>query len=281
VDVRRELARTTNLDRPWQLLANRQALARAIIDGAALASSVVSHAVAVAAVDGRVVERQPGSGAVAESWNDALRFLAAASGPRPAALDEGLLRGVHWLLHRHVPAAAPGRLRAGADLRLAPPPPGADDVDAAIWTTAAVRRADPFTAGNVVVAHAVELLLLGQADQLAPWYAGRPSPAGDPRMLLQSVATAHLDRCREGEQRWFSVGRWLAGAGLPDRMAGPCWDAAAGLPLTNASYRSAAAVVRRRPISEQQASRDLRALVDRGLLQTAGRTRDRTYRWSA
>ena len=150
-----------------------------------------------------------------------------------------------------------------------------------IWTAAAVRRADPCSTGSLAVAHAVELLLLARADDLAPWYAGRPSPAGDPREVLQATAVAHLDRCREGEQRWFRVARLLAAARLSDRMAGPCWDAAVGLPLTNASYRSAAAAVRRRPVSEQQASRDLRTLVDAGLLQPAGRTRDRTYRWAS
>ena len=76
------------------------------------------------------------------------------------------------------------------------------------------------------------------------------------------------------------MGRRLTAARLPDRMAGPCWAAAAGLTLANATYRAAAAVVRRRPVSEQQASRDLRALVDAGLLQPTGRTRDRIYRWS-
>ena len=150
-----------------------------------------------------------------------------------------------------------------------------------MWTAAAVRRADPCWSGNFAVAHAVELLLLAHADGLAPWFAGRPSPAGDPREVLQATAQVHIERCRAGEHRWFSVARLLGGASLPDRMAGPCWDAAAGLPLANASYRAAAAVVRRRPVSEQQASRDLRALVDAGLLQATGRTRDRAYRWSA
>ena len=282
MEARRELSRIAALDRPWQLLTNRLALAEAICVGSGLSGLPVDRTVALAVVDGRVVEGWPASArAVAAGWHDVLRFLAAAADPvRPAPVDEGLLRALHWLLHRDVPVAEAGRIRPGADLHLAPPPSGADALDVAVWTAAAVRRADPCWSGNFALAHAVELLLLARADGLAPWFAGRPSPAGDPREVLQATAEAHLARCREGEQRWFTVGRLLAGAALADRMAGPCWDAAAGLPLANASYRSAAAVVRRRPVSEQQASRDLRALVDAGLLQATGRTRDRAYRWA-
>lgn len=282
MEVRRELARTTGLARPWQLLSNRQALAGAIGDGARLLGEIVSLASAVEAIDGRglATTEHQASGA-ARAWLDTLRFLAAAADPaRPATVDDGLVRALHWQLYRHLPGAEPGRLRPDAMLSLVPPPPGADPIDAAVWTAAAVRRADPCWSGSDVVAHAVELLLLAQADGLAPWFAGRPSPAGDPREELHDTAAAHLLCCRQGEQRWFFVGRLLATAGLPDRMAGPCWDAAIGLPLANTSYRAAAATVRRRPVSEQQASRDLRALVDAGLLHPAGRTRDRTYRWS-
>ena len=282
MDERRELARITALDRPWQLLAGRLALAAAVGTGVRLSQGdAIGLTRAVAVVDGRAaVAGGDRALAAARGWHDVLRFLAAAAAEAPAAVDEGLVRAVHWLLHRHAPELRPGRLRPGADLRLPPPPAGADPIDAAIWTAAALGRADPCPTASAAVAHAVEVLLLSEADNLAPWYAGRPAPTGDPREVLQTTAAAHLDRCREAEQRWFAVARMLAGAGLPDRMAGPCWDAASGLPLTNTSYRAAAAVVRRRPVSEQQASRDLRALVACGLLQAEGRTRDRTYTWA-
>lgn len=284
MDVRRELARVTGLDRPWQLLVDRHTIAAAVQAGPPLPSGPASSELdlpgAVALVDGRGPGGVPAAGA-SSGWHDVLRFLAAAARSRPVVVDERLVQTVHWLLHRHQPGSEPGQVRFGADLRLPPAPPGADGIDAAVWTAAAVRRVEPCATGSLAVAHAVELLLLARADDLAPWYAGRPSPAGDPREVLQATAEAHLERCREGEQRWFAVGRLLAATGLPDRMSGACWDAAAGLPITNASYRAAAAVVRRRPVSEQQASRDLRALVDARLLQPTGRTRDRSYRWAA
>ena len=283
MDVRRELARISRLDRPWQLLTSRRTLAEAVCHGVSLSGATLDLTVAVAVVDDRRPDGPAPEGlAAGRSWHATLQLLAAtAAAARPVPVDEGLVRCLHWLSHRHVPAAEPGCLRPAADLALAPPPAGADAIDAAVWTAAALRRADPCPVGSSLVAHAVELLLLARAGGLDPWYAGRPSPGGDPREVLHATATAHLLRCQEGEQRWFGVARLLADAGLPDRLAGPCWDAASGLTLVNASYRSAAAVVRRRPVSEQQASRDLRALVEAGLLQPAGRTRDRSYRWSA
>jgi len=284
VDVRRDLARTVSRERPWQLLVNRQAVAEAVREGAALSGALLDRPVALAIVDSRGAPASPAVQAVqavGQAWCDLLGFLATASDPvRPARVDEGLVRTLHWLLHRTASEADAGRVRPDADLTLPPAPPGADAVDRAIWAAAAVRRAEPCWSGNAVVAHAVEVLLLAQADGLAPWYAGRPAPTGDPREVLHATATAHLRRCGEAEQRWFDVAGLLAAAGLPDRMAGPSWDAATGLPLVNASYRAAAAVVRRRPVGEQQASRDLRAMVEARLLQPAGRTRDRTYRWT-
>lgn len=282
MEERRELARSTARDRSWQHLVNRQALARAVCDGAALSGTVIGIELARSVVDDDLTAGWPaGDAAVAVGWHDLLRFLAATIvDDRPVAVDEGLVRSLHWLLHRHLPTAAAGRLRPGADFRLVPPPAGADAIGAAIWTAAAVRRTDPCWSGSVAVAHAVELLLLAEADGLAPWYAGRATPAGDPREVLQATAQRHLLECQQGEQRWFDVEHLLESRGLPKRMTGPCWDAAAGFRLTNTSYRTAVATARRRPTSEQQASRDLRTLVDAGLLQPSGRTRDRSYRWS-
>lgn len=279
---RRELAHSTARDRPWQHLVNRQALAEAVADGAALAGAVIGMELARSVVDRDLGIGVPAADvAAAVGWHDVLRFLAAAiADDRPVAVDEGLVRSLHWLLHRHLPAAAAGRLRPGADLRLPAPPVGADAIGAAIWTAAAIRRADPCWSGTVVVSHAVELLLLGEADGLAPWYAGRATPSGEPREVLQATAQRHLLECRRGEQRWFDIDQLLASRGLPKRMTGPCWDAAAGYRLTNTSYRAAVATARRRPTSEQQASRDLRTLVDADLLEPTGRTRDRSYRWS-
>lgn len=277
MEVRQELARVTGLDRPWQRLADRHTLASAVVAGApGFDDTGLDLAAATAVVDGRDPGTPAGSG-----WYDTLLFLASTARGPAATVDESLIRTLHWLLHRRRPGTDHGQVRPGVDLRLPRPPSGADAIDAAVWTGAAVRRAEPCATGNVAVAHAVEVLLLSQADGLAPWYAGRPGPAGDPREVLQATAAAHLERCREGEQRWFAVARALAAAGLPERMAGPCWDAATGLPLSNGLYRAAVAVVRRRSVSEQQTSRDLKALVDAGLLEAAGRTRDRTYRWAA
>ena len=59
---------------------------------------------------------------------------------------------------------------------------------------------------------------------------------------------------------------------LPDRMLLALADVATGLRTRNSSYRKAA------DISDQVASRDLKTLVDQGLLIPGGEKRGRFYR---
>ena len=59
--------------------------------------------------------------------------------------------------------------------------------------------------------------------------------------------------------------------GLPERMIFALADAATGLRVRNATYRSSAEV------SDNLASRDLKALVEKGLLVADGQTRGRAY----
>jgi DNA-binding transcriptional ArsR family regulator len=58
---------------------------------------------------------------------------------------------------------------------------------------------------------------------------------------------------------------------LPERTIGPLFNASMGLTLQNARYRIAA------DVSELVASRDLKALVDAGLLEARGEKRGRVY----
>lgn len=70
---------------------------------------------------------------------------------------------------------------------------------------------------------------------------------------------------------WTEVESLLEELGLPERMTNPLVDAATGYKVRNALYRKAA------DISENLASRDLKALVDRGLLIAVGENRGRFY----
>jgi hypothetical protein len=280
---RSAIALSLDASRPWSGLVRRQLAADAVRTGAATSGVAVPRTAALAVVDGRTLDVAipPSAAAIAFGWADALDLLQSlASSERTLSLDEGLLRSLHWVLHRRSPTARPGQLRPGAVLPLPDPPADLAPVAAAVWASSALRTADPFWTENASVAHAVELVLLARIDRVPVVAAGRPTHVGDPVSALAVAAEALRQRLREAEHRWFEVSRELGRRNLADRMAGPCWDAAGGGVLTNAGYRKAAAAVRGRQISEQQTSRDLKALVDSGVLRALGRTRDRTYRWN-
>lgn len=243
----------------------------------------VSRSSALTILDGGVPPAglPPAAAAVARGWGDALELLQTlAAEPAPLAVDAGLLRALHWTLHRRWPVSRPGQLRTGSVVPVLDPTSADDPVAAALSFADEVRRADLFWAENASLAYAVELLLLSRADGVPVVAAGRPTTVGNPADVLAAAAEAHRQRLIEAEQRWFDVSRELGGRGLTDRMTGPCWDAAAGAVLTNAGYRTAVELVQRRRINEQQASRDLRSLVAHGMLRATGTTRDRAYRWN-
>ena len=280
---RSSIAASLDASRPWSGLVRRQLAADAVRTGAATSGVAVPRTAALAVVDGRTadVAVAPVVAAVAHGWADALDLLQSmAASDRTLTLDEGLLRSLHWVLHRRSPTSRPGQLRPGAALPLPEPPAGLGPVETAVWIAGSLRTADPFWTENASVAHAVELLLLARVDRVPVVAAGRGSAVGDPVAALGTAAAALGERLREAEHRWFDVSRELGRRNLADRMAGPCWGAAGGGVLTNTAYRKAAFAVRGREISEQQASRDLKALVDAGLLRASGRTRDRSYRWN-
>lgn len=81
----------------------------------------------------------------------------------------------------------------------------------------------------------------------------------------------HLRRIKEIERVYEDLLREVSRRGLPERTALGLLEAAAGWRTRNASYRVAAEV------SNNVASRDLKALVDAGLLSAKGERRGRHY----
>jgi hypothetical protein len=64
---------------------------------------------------------------------------------------------------------------------------------------------------------------------------------------------------------------------LPERTMAAVFDAALGLRIRNATYRAVVQETDQEQITEQTASRDLRQLVDAGLLVPHGEKRGRYY----
>jgi Fic family protein len=109
---------------------------------------------------------------------------------------------------------------------------------------------------------------------------GHWSPTGDARPWVRYCLEAHyiqlasvLRRVRESETIWSDVERLAESQGLPDRAMNALFDAAIGLKVRNASYRSALNEQWDEPITLRTASGDLMAMVKAGLLVSKGSRR--------
>jgi len=162
----------------------------------------------------------------------------------------------------------------------------------------------PFRDGNGRMARCLQTLVLAREGVLSPHFCsieeylgrntldyyrvlgevggGRWQPDRDARSWIRFALTAHhrqastlLRRARDSELRWAELERLAGTLGLPDRSIGPLFNASLSLRLRNASYRAMA------DVAELVASRDLRALVEAGLLEPHGEKRGRFYTRSA
>jgi Fic family protein len=158
----------------------------------------------------------------------------------------------------------------------------------------------PFSDGNGRMARCLQTLVLAREGILDPRfcsieeYLGRYTseyyavlarvggggwhPANDARPWVRFCLVAHfnqattlLRRTRETERVWSELEEMIRSRRLPDRTIHALSDATFGYKVRNATYRSAA------DISETVASRDLRLLVESGLLAPAGEKRGRVY----
>ncbi|MDR1989305.1 MAG: Fic family protein [Acidobacteriaceae bacterium] len=162
----------------------------------------------------------------------------------------------------------------------------------------------PFSDGNGRMARCLQTLVLARHGTLAPQlssieeYLGRNvqsyydvlasvgggawHPERDARPWVRYCLTAHyrqattmLRRARLLDRIWLAAEEEALRAGVPERTVLILTDAIVGAKIRNATYRSMA------EISEQVASRDLKQLVDAGLLIPHGERRGRVYMASA
>jgi Fic family protein len=115
-------------------------------------------------------------------------------------------------------------------------------------------------------------------DVLAAVGQGSYNPQNDARPWIEFCLTAQfrqaktvLRRARSAERFWEVAERELANSGLADRCLEPFYHCMSGYRLDNQTYRSLANV------SEQVASRDLKALVEANKLEPRGEKRGRSY----
>jgi Fic family protein len=185
-------------------------------------------------------------------------------------------------------------------LFLSSPPSGLPGLVLAAMAHLNLVMIHPFSDGNGRMARCLQTLVLARSGVLAPPFAsieeylgrnthayydvlaavggGAWQPERDARAWIRFCLTAHyrqaktlLIRTKEIQRLWDALELEVSRRGLPERTLLALADAAVGLRIRNATYRPIA------EISEQQASRDLKALVEQGLLVPQGEKRGRFY----
>ena len=158
----------------------------------------------------------------------------------------------------------------------------------------------PFSDGNGRMARCLQTLVLAREGILQPQFSsieeylgrntmdyynvltavgqGKWSPENDARPWVEFCLTAHfrqanilVRRIKETERLWDAIEHEVSLRKLPERVILALADAAVGLRIRNATYRNIAG------ISDFVASRDLKQLVDYGLLLGTGEKRGRFY----
>ncbi len=186
-----------------------------------------------------------------------------------------------------------------------------EESDAPVLARAAMAHLNlvmvhPFRDGNGRMARALQTLVLAREEIRAPVFSsieeylgrntesyyeilgevgqGRWHPDNDARPWLRYCLTAHyhqartqLRRVQETERLYGACARIAEQHGLPERATGALAEVAYGLRLTHSTYKTIMEMTAGETVSGQTASRDLRALVDAGLLRPVGQTRGRHY----
>lgn len=163
----------------------------------------------------------------------------------------------------------------------------------------------PFRDGNGRMARGLQSLVLAGDGTLAPVfmsveeYLGRNTrayydvlrqvgegswqPERDTRPWIRFMLTAHLRqaetlqrRVKTSERLWTSLESLVQAKGLPERSIPALFDATNGYRLRRSTY-SAALRDNGDEVSDQTATRDLKTLVDAGVLTAQGDKRGRVY----
>ncbi len=158
----------------------------------------------------------------------------------------------------------------------------------------------PFRDGNGRMARCLQTMVLAREGIVAspfssieeylggntdPYYQvlaevgqGKWNPGRDAKPWIKFVLTAHyrqaqtmLRRAEEGELRWTVLEDEVQRLRLPERVTSALFNGALGFRLRNATYRELA------DVSESIAGRDLKSLVQAGLLEAKGEHRARFY----
>jgi Fic family protein len=287
---------------------------------------------AIAAVAGEgAVDAQGESWAAVKGYRDAMTYVLQLATDPHFHYNDGVLRGLHFMMTGYDLTRNPGRWRPGPiyvrddrkgeivyegpDPDIVPELMGelTEQLNARGSVPAMVRAAmahlnlvmiHPFSDGNGRMGRCLQTLVLAREGILEPAFCsieeflgrntqeyydalravgqGIWSPQNDARPWVDFCIAAHrtqadtlLRRTKETTRVWDELEQLIKARGLPDRVIYALSDATFGYRVRNSTYRSVA------EIADAVASRDLKLLVDNGLLAADGEKRGRGYVASA
>ena len=264
-------------------------------------------------------------------YQDALTYVLQLAEAK-TAIDESLLKALHFMMTKHDLTARPGQYRQGPvwvadetgehvydapDAESVEPLMGRliesldHDESAPAMFQAAMAHLNlamihPFRDGNGRMARALQTMVLSREGIVSPIfssveeYLGRNTegyyavlsevgqgswhPENSARPWIRFMLTVHYRqawtlrrRIHETEHLYDSITQLVDRHSLPNRVTGALADAARGRRLRRSIYTRIVEMTDGDPISDLTASRDLKAMVDAGVLEPRGAGRGRAY----
>lgn len=331
-ELHRELRDRVAEPRRWIGSLRKMAFARAVQGSNSIEGYNASLDDVVAAVEGEpTLDADQETQLALGGYRDAMTYVLQIAGDERLAVDEGLLKSLHFMMIKHDLRKNPGRWRPGDvyvidhEGKTVYEGPPSDQVPALaaelldelrddaspVLVKAAMAHLNltlihPFSDGNGRMARCLQTLVLARDRVLAPVFssieeflgrntqtyydvlgevgAGSWHPDRDARPWIRFCLRAHFLQIRtlqrrrvEAEELWNGCVELAESGGLPERCAAALVDTAYGLRIRRGSYQSAGLAMAGEEVSKQSASRDLKRMVDLGLLRTVGERRARYY----
>lgn len=319
--------------RRWNGSLRRMSFAKAVQGSNSIEGYDASLDDVVAAVDG-----EPTVGADAETekalvgYRDAMTYVLQIADDETTSVDEGLLKGLQFMMLKHDLNKNPGRWRPDAIYvrrestgDIVYEGPDAEQVPELIQEMLAQLREDdchvivkaamahlnlvmihPFSDGNGRMARCMQTLVLARDKIVVPVFSsieeflgrntqtyygvlgdvgqGAWHPKNDARPWVRFCLRAHflqartlLQRREEIEAVWLACFKLAEKHGLAERCTAALVDAAYGFRVRRSGYQRAANLSWGEEVPDVTASRDLKAMVQKGLLLPVGERRSRHY----
>ncbi len=331
--LREELRDRVAEPRRWNGSLRRMSFAKAVQGSNSIEGYDASLDDVVAAVDGEpTIRADTETEEALVGYRDAMTYVLQIADDEMMSIDEGLLKGLHFMMLKHDLSKNPGRWRPGAiavrreatgEIVYEGPEhdlvPGLiqemlrqlQEDDCHVVVKAAMAHLNlvmihPYSDGNGRMARCVQTLVLARDKIVVPVFSsieeflgrntqtyyqvlgdvgqGSWQPGNDARPWVRFCLRAHflqartlLQRREEIEALWVVCLELVEKNGLPERCTAALMDAAYGFRLRRRSYQNAAKISWGEDVPDVTASRDLKAMVQKGLLEAVGERRSRHY----